>query len=503
MILSYGGVTPPSFFRVQKVTFPALPPSNIKTLDIPARDGTYYAGKTYGPLTITVDFFIETPSPDNVMYYAEQLAEWLDQDGPAPLIFTDKPDRTYYAIVKDNIDIEQAVEIGSGSIQFFCPDPCSYGEEKTVNITPNEATSLVNGGTAKAFPKFYVTFNKSSSFLSVASPDGIVLLGNPSTPDKETIPKTENILIDHMSDTSAWVSGGSIENDVVQGSFSSDGYKFAVYNWGDPVSKQWYGPVLRRDLSQELQDFYVELQFRLSCGRANEIGKIELYLYDINGVCLGKLTFQDCTSAFEHAEPILRAGSPEGRILVQTHDKVPKPKIVYQRINGKLVKKSVLPTNLGIYNDFYGFFYISRKGNYWEAQIGRFDSNGKRNTRMTGKYTDSRGVLPQNKLAYVVIHMAKFDVNPTPSNAFFIEELIVQKLNNGGTIYNEDIFQPGDTVSIDMSDCSVVVNGNPTFEHLDPASDFFGIDGGTETEVLVQSEDDTATITAAYQERWL
>jgi hypothetical protein len=103
----------------------------------------------------------------------------------------------------------------------------------------------------------------------------------------------------------------------------------------------------------------------------------------------------------------------------------------------------------------------------------------------------------------VVIHMAKFDVNPTPSNAFFIEELIVQKLNNGGTIYNEDIFQPGDTVSIDMSDCSVVVNGNPTFEHLDPASDFFGIDGGTETEVLVQSEDDTATITAAYQERWL
>lgn len=502
MILSYGGVQPPSFFRVQKVTFSALPPSNVKTLDIPARDGTYYQGKTYGPRTITVDFFIETPNPDSVMYYAEELARWLDQDGPAPLIFTDKPDRTYYAIVKDNTDIEQAVEVGSGSIQFFCPDPVAYGQEKTVSITPNTATSLINNGTAKAFPRFDITFNKSSSFLSVVSPDGIVLLGNPSTPEKETIPKTENVLVDHMSDTSVWVAGAAIEGDTVQGSFSSDGYKFYVSNFGDTVSKKWYGPALRRDLPEEVQDFYVELQFRLSCGKVNEMGKIELYLYDINGGCIGKLTFQDNTSGVNHAEPILRAGTPDGKTLLQTHDKAPKPKIVYQKVNGKTVKKTVLPQNVGIYNDFTGYFYISRKGVNWEAQIGRID-NGKRNTRMTGKYTDTRGLLPLNRLAYVVIHMAKFDLNPTPSKAFFIEELIVQKLNNGGTVYNEDIFQPGDNVTVDMSDCSVVINGNPTFEYLDPASDFFGIDGGIETEVQVQSEDDTATITATYQERWL
>lgn len=502
MILSYGGVAPPSFFKTKKVSFPALPPTDVKTLDIPGRDGEYFQGKTYGSNTITVEFLIESPDVDSVMYYAEELARWLDQDGPAPLIFSEKPNRTYYAIVKDNIDMERIVNIGTGTIQFFCPDPCAYGEEKTLSLPPNQAVSIANNGTAKAFPKFDIAFNKSSSFLSVISPDGVVLLGNPSTPEKETIPKTENILVDHMSDTSAWVTGAPVEDDTVQGSFSSDGYKFYVPNFGDVVSKKWYGPALRRDLSEELQDFSVEMQFRLSCGKVNEMGKVELYLYDINGKCLGKLLFQDNTSGVNHAEPILRAGAPNGRILLKTNDKAPKPKVVYQKVNGKLVKKSILPTNVGIYNDFTGYFYLSRKGKEWTAQIGRID-NGVKNTRMTGKYVDNNGTLPQSKLAYLVIHMAKFDQNPTPSKAFFIEELIVQKLNNGGTIYNEDIFQPGDTVSIDMSDCSVVINGNPTFEYLDPASEFFGLDGGIETEVQVQSEDDTATITATYQERWL
>ncbi|MEH7088118.1 distal tail protein Dit [Priestia megaterium] len=512
-ITSFAGIDTPAFFNIKKVTFSALPPVQIQTLDVPSRNGEYYVGRTFGANTITAEFFIEAPDRDSVMYIAEMLGAWLHTDEPQPLIFSDKPDRTYYAIVKDATPIEKALEFGTGTISFYLPDPCSYGPTSILPIARNTPVSIINNGTAEMFPKFTVNFLKSSSYLTIASPDGIVLLGNPKTPEKTTIPKYKTVLSEDMSAVSRWAASNSsqVDGDTVQGSFVSNGYSFQVTDFGTkPTSGNgWYGPAMRRDLSETAQDFELVMKVGLSSDAIDQMGRIEVYGYDINGVRLFKMQVKDAASSYENT--VIEGWVGDGRQsqvgyqAMYIEGRIPRPKLTTQKDkNGKVTKKYIYPTNIGIYNDLRGFLRINRQGTKYMFQVGRYNSTtGKEDTRTTKFYTDSKKKYAQGALAYVVVHMGKYGDQPTPKSAFYIDDIKVTKLQSGGTTYNEDIINAGDVIEVDMATGEVLRNGGDFLENLDIASTFFSIEGGTETQVQVLSEDTTMTINAEVQERYL
>jgi predicted phage tail component-like protein len=510
-IQSFAGVDAPDFFHTKKVPMRAMPPVEIKTISVPNMDGEYFAGKTYGSDTIAVECFIKAPDRKGVMYVAEQLGQWLATDGPQPLIFSDKPDRVYYAIVQGSTSLEKMVQFGQGTITFYLPDPFSYGPAKLLNLQPNKTGSIINTGTAQSFARFNITFKKSSSFLSLISPDGVVMLGNPKTPEKTTIPKYKTVINDDMSAVSRWVTTTSaqVDGDTVQGTFISNGYSFQVTDYGtQPTSGNgWYGPAMRRDLSETATDFEATIKLGLLASDPAEMGRIEVYFYDINGVRLGKMQMKDTFEAYEanQVEGWIGDGrqSQVGKMVLDVKGTKPAPKVVSQKVNGKTVKKTVYPTAYGQYNDFKGYLYFRREGTKYQLQVGREEADGTRHTRTTVSYDDKAKKFPKTALAYVVVHMAKYQAKATPKKGFYIEDVKVTKLQSGGTTYNEDIINAGDIVTVDMSSGEVTCNGANFLENLDIASDFFGFDGSTETEVKVLSDDDTAIINVTLNERYL
>lgn len=510
-IKSFAGVEAPDFFYTKKVPMRAMPPVEVKTVNVPNMDGEYFVGRSYTSDTIQVECFIKAPDRRGVMYVAEELGKWLASNEPQPLIFEDKPDRVYYAIVQGSTALEKMVQYGQGTITFFLPDPFAYAPAKLLNLQPNTKQTIINEGTASAFARFNVTFKKPSSYLSIISPDGVLMLGNPATPEKTTIPKYLTVLNDDMSVVSRWTSSNSaqVDGDTVQGSFVSNGYSFQVTDYGtEPTSGNgWFGPAMRRDLSESAQDFEVTVKMGMMSTDPGEMGRIELYLYDINGVRLGKVQLKDTLEAYEanQAEGWIGDGrqSQIGKMVLDVSGKKPLPRITSQKVNGKTVKKVVYPTAYGQYNDFKGYMYFRREGTKYQLQIGREESDGTRHTRTTVSYDDKAKKYAQGALAYVVVHMAKYKGHATPKKGFYVEDVKVNKLQKGGTTYNENIINAGDVVTVDMASGEVTCNGANFLENLDINSDFFGFDGNTETEVIVQSDDATAVVNATLNERYL
>jgi predicted phage tail component-like protein len=510
-ILSFAGVNAPDFFRTKKVSMRAMPPVDISTVKIPNMDGEYYTGKRYATDVITVEFFIRAPDKKGVMYTAEELGKWLATDSPQPLIFDDKPDRTYYAIVQGATSLDKMIQFAAGTITFFLADPFAYAPAKLLTLPANAIGSITNEGSAQAFPRFNIQFKKSSSFVSLISPNGIVMLGNPATPEKTTIPKYKNVLNSDMSSVAAWTASSSafVDGDTVQGSFISNGYSFMQTDYGtEPTTGNgWYGAAMRKDLTETAADFEVTAKIGLSSTFPAEMGRIEVYLYGVNGERLGKMQMKDTFEAYENnqVEGWIGDGrqSQVGKQVMSITGTRPAPKVIKQKVNGKTLTSTIYPFSYGQYNDFTGYLYFRRQGTKYQLQVGRIAADGTRNTRTTVTYDDSAKKYPTAELAYIVIHMAKYKGHATPKKAFYIDDVQVTKLQTGGTIYNEDIINANDVVTVDMASGEVLCNGAEFQENLDIGSKFFGLDGGTETEVQVLSEDDTAVVNVTMTERYL
>ena len=104
-ILSYAGVKPPAFLIVEKIQFSVLPVSDIKQLDIPMKNGSYFVNQRHGVRMFTAEFVIKSDSKNGVMYDADTLATWLFHQSPQPIVFRDKPNIAYNVIVDNSIDI--------------------------------------------------------------------------------------------------------------------------------------------------------------------------------------------------------------------------------------------------------------------------------------------------------------------------------------------------------------------------------------------------------------
>jgi predicted phage tail component-like protein len=555
-ILSYGGIDAPSFFKTKKVTHSILPPRTVNTLTVPARDGAYYTGYKYGPRVITVDYYIEAPSPDTMYTCIDLLAWWLDQDGPAPLILDDAPDRMYYAIVQDNTDYEQVLIHGYGQIQFLCPDPFAYSTtEKPVFPDENRIFTFENDGTTKTFPRFVTTFNNPATFVSFTSPDGIILIGNPRQPDKIVLPPTQLILNDGMSSVIGWENAGNIldAGRINTGSVISDGEGLKANDYGPTTSNgTWHGPAVRKTLSQTVKDFEVRARIHFSSidGDAktldgNQVGRLEIYLFDQSGGKIGKFVMYDPTAYYEYNIPQIYVGDT---LFLEKYVTPPAPKKVaqtsysiyivksgdtlseiaqkykistktLQQLNGikdpdriyvgqklkiptKTTTKLVYPTHVGDYNDFYGEFVLSRIGNKWYAEVSRVDQiTNKKSKTITKTYYDVSHKYPTTDLSFIVIHFSQFDAWPIVQ-VMRVMDLKVWKHNIDTVIDIPELFQPGDVLEVDLSDSSVWLNGDPFMQAVDVGSTFFPIYEG-ETQVKVNTDDPEATFEAYFTERYL
>ena len=74
----------------------------------------------------------------------EEIVSWLITEQPAELIFDIENDRTYLAVVDEEFNIDEFVDIGKGVLKFICPMPFKLGPTRTVEFQADERGLVAN-----------------------------------------------------------------------------------------------------------------------------------------------------------------------------------------------------------------------------------------------------------------------------------------------------------------------------------------------------------------------
>lgn len=146
------------------------PPMERKTLKIANKNGIFRFKTTLGerPINIASTLIVRSGRTD---YKARlrDIAAWLSPlDGPKPLIFSDEPDKMYYAELADKIDVEDYVYAGKFTIPMTCTDPFIYAVNET-EVVYTGAAVINNQGNQDVFPLFRLNLTGPVSNLTVTN----------------------------------------------------------------------------------------------------------------------------------------------------------------------------------------------------------------------------------------------------------------------------------------------------------------------------------------------
>ncbi|MGG3561647.1 distal tail protein Dit [Neobacillus rhizosphaerae] len=546
------------YFTVESVQRSILPPREVNLLEVPARHGAYFQSSRYGVREIQVKIIVKASTNVDLMNTMRFLAYCLDIDKPTELVFSDEPNRVYYAILSDKTDIEEILSIGRGTLNFLCPEPFAYSSEiKTIAPDGDGYFLFDNQGTTTTFPKFTTTFAGEATFLSLTSPDGVILIGNPHEAESTKIPAQQTILNDPMRSVQGWVPAGAIldagRQNVGTIAVRSDGEGIICtdYGAGTKGSGIWHGAGYRKNLSQTVKDFTVKvrLDFSSQDGTSkldgNQKGRLEIYLFSANGTKIGKLVMRDSYSAYEFNIPeifiqnttflVSEPKAPAGKKISQKEytyytltanhtveylakkfglsqaslralngwsgSKTSVTKGTRIKVGSKTVTKVIYPEHVGSYNDFFGEFTLSRVGTKWYAEVSRMDSNFRKSKTISKTFYDKSGKYTKEELAYIVISFLQYETDPVVQK-MSVTDIKVYKHNSITEVDTPAIFQAEDILEIDLASSIVTLNGDPFMTEVDVGSVFFPIYEG-QTEVKVSTNDQNASHSADFVERYL
>ncbi|AST93000.1 MULTISPECIES: distal tail protein Dit [Sutcliffiella] len=395
----------------------------------------------------------------NLERLKEDLASWLITNSPCELKFDDDPERVLYAVVDGSFDIDEFLERGKGVITFLCPDPYKYGPELSTEF-PSDVVTLTNNGTAEANPIFELEVLEPVTFAMIQNHNGeYQMIGRPVDVDASPFVAEQLLLHSTMSTTNGWTVGNQVDNGSVEGSMISDGSKFVVQNFGNESEAKWHGPALKTSLSETLQNFRVDMLIENFNG-IDEVGKVELYLLDVNNNIIGRITLKDAWEHFRRNRGEARAGGSGGRyLLTQSYE--------------------------GSWNDFDGILRLERIGNQWLSYIAKIRPDGTHHARETRRFTDN-GNLFMDKVAQVQVHISKFGGFKHCQMA--IKDLKVWKINDADDYRIPYIAQPGDTIRFDHQADEILINGEDRTDLKVFGAEYFKLKEGQNQLIVEPSE---------------
>ncbi|WP_416729196.1 distal tail protein Dit [Fictibacillus sp. JL2B1089] len=465
---------------VLKVLRTMLPPLNDKSISIPNRPGSYWFGSDLGVREFKVLVAIKDVNKTKLIQKARLIASWLLSEEEEELIFDAEPDKSFFAFLGGTTEIESTLaNRGKITLTFYCPDPYAYGPNKESSPYTSSPILTTIGGQEKTPPIFLAKFNEPSTFLSVAIKESHIHIGSPAGVEEITVPKEVALINDGMSSTSSWIANTVVDGGSVSGSFKSSGLAFSANSYG--TGSAWHGPSLKRMLQTPVQDFKMESVVGFYSDQQNEVGRLEIYVLDSNGVAIGKIGLKDAWSD-ERTMVEARAGKLlGGKMLMAYIGNVVKKNrkvTVKKKVKGKTITETDTVTDgFSTYANFYGVLRLSRVGNKWSAHIGRIDpATGRRFARMTINWTDKNN-QHMDKVAGVAVHLAQHGTKPFIKTAY-ISSVKLWQINTITEIDVPEIVSAGDEIEIDCETGAVYLNGDPFLEELNISSEFFHLAAG-------------------------
>src|SRR5690606_10441158 len=233
---------------------------------------------------ITVPVLVKAENISDLQKVKEDMADWLVHDEPKELIFKDEPDRIYYALVDDELELDEIFSTGRGEITFICPDPYKYGPEK-VYQTDQDTFIIENEGTAPAKPIFELTCKQPVTFAMVSDGERYNMIGRPADVDQDIVDE-KIVMLDEIGDTiDTWQPAPGFNGTFVHGSQG-----IQVGNWGS--GSGWHGPGAIKEIDP-IPDFEIEFIVYVSSNSPNRTFRIATNYYEENMNELGMLRLWD------------------------------------------------------------------------------------------------------------------------------------------------------------------------------------------------------------------
>lgn len=470
--MNFNGIDMSPYFSINNIVGRGISPSELSLVDVPGMDGAYVSSKRRPVRVIDMDITVRVGSGETLRKRIDEINEIFSVSEPAPIVFDDEPDMTYYGIPEATVDSLEFEGTYQGSISIVCPDPYKYGQEWGAHFE-NDGISFSRRGTAESRPIITLDVLKPVTFAIVQNQaDEYMMIGQEGDVGKEVInPKT--LLFEERGATLAtWQKATSVDGGAITGSFGTDGTGITVPDYGSVAG--WHGPSVIKEISPT-QDFEVEAFLQSGTGRPDISFRVEVYLYDENMKNLGKMAVVDNTRA---ASRIVA----EGR--------------VGPRNTGKyLISQANYKYN---WDYFYGMVRIRRVGKSFNFYVTRVGTNTKHVYSLSKNFTDNKNQYG-GRLKYVQIHIGEYGTEPgNPSAKFF--SVRTYSLRQPTKDQTPHIANNGDIITFDHEAREILINGEPRMDLKDFGATFFPVHRGTNSLVVMPSDSFHAHV--SYREKY-
>lgn len=493
-MIKFAGLFLPHYVKVKSINYSVLGEIEHKTAKIQGRRGVYDFGTEHDQKQIEVEYQIIADSNADIIRKVQEFASWLIYDELKPLEILDTPDRYYMARVVGSTEVGENHRIGEGKITFAIPDGIALSKtEKDLSFTIVNETpvAITNEGTVETYPVIRLTMKKDAENIGIVTDDRFFQVGDYIDETKTSLPAKTTVLKDNCQSFTGWASGIGVDGGTITGTFASDGETLyqASKNYGSGSS--WHGAAATKSLSKQVKNFAIETRMLYDETAISQVGRVEVYLFDVNNVNIGKFALVNNSSTSINTFGEARAGSmAEGTYFVQN------------RARGKYIAKMMGRYQQAYFGDKeWCYMSLSRVNNKWTfyfADLLEKTGTTKHYMPWSASYTDKTGKYGAN-LAKIQIHISSYS-SKTPINRMAFTDLKVVEINSVTAANNIIDLEKDDVIEIDNERGIVTKNGKVYFEGMNPASRFFTLEPGV-TGISVTPP--IADMTIRYRERYL
>ncbi|UFU00373.1 phage tail family protein [Radiobacillus kanasensis] len=428
------------------------PHAERKKLIVPNRAGSLLSSTRIAERRVAITMQIEEENENNYETIKHDIFDLFFSEKEFSIVRDIKPDRELFVIQEGEYDIENLTTTdGKFSIDLTMPDPFIYGLQLE-KVFENDSLVLTNPGTEKSKPIFESTVLQDTSFVQIVNENGdYMMVGKPAPADQPVISPYDEILVDDCSSTVAWGAVPSIESGDVAGSIGVSNGRFVPTSYGTGTG--WHGPALKQSLSSPLQDFNIQTWVEFNTA-ANELGRIQIHLLDVDNNIVGMLSIFDSYSQFQDAVGRFRVGPLSGPYKYVMSERHP-----YWIPN------------------FYGRLALQRQGTRISAQMDFYDSNtGRYKFNLADEFYDYQGQF-QTPISQVQIHFGQYRSYAVAT--MNMDKVRVIRLNEIGENEIPILAYAGDNLVFDHQNDIVYLNGMDIKMEKDFGASYFNIMSGT------------------------
>lgn len=486
MLITFNNEDLSSFIKVVNANRGILPQRTNSINTIQRRNGGFYNGYRYEPKLIPVDFVIVN---DDLNAVRRVLASMLDVSEPAKLMFSDEPELYYMAVPDGSIDLDEVLTVGTGTINFLCPNPYAYKvtESEFSLASDKDRFTLYNYGSAPTYPKIKINFTSECGFIGVASPKGAIQVGNPEEDDGFDVPKSESMISEDFSTTGGWAKNAVQpihKYAIANGTSKNDKWGVLPDSFGTASgTKHYSGVSLTKGFTTDKLGLTTADNWSLWARMAITGGDTK---QNTGMITVGILDEKD---EFITAIQLHDGSKVRNNITASLFTQPNRAENGSERAKHKV--------DIGSGGMFLGSIKVVKVGIKFTMSV-----YNERNKKLFTK-TVYDSVAGGKKAKKAFVYLGKYK-DAKPFNTISVTELYVTKHHT--TKYEDipNVFRAGDELIIDNENGNVTLNDMPYYETLDIGSEFFDIGAGTTELGVVYSDWSVSkpTVTALFQERY-